>query len=289
MSGGHALRERAETLADLRQIVQAMKNLAFAELQRLTRMAAPLAQARDSVMQALRSLDDGAEAASAQDAPAAWLVIGAERGFCGAFNARLAEAAEGRRAVDPRQRFLLASRRLVDGAGAGWPDAIALPGCAAIDDADAVLERWMSALEAEALRAADVGVLHTDATGVVALRLWPEPQAMAQAGGDVSPGAAASLPSPPSPPMHYLPLPALRQALRRQARALLLRSALHASLAQENRSRLAQMERAQDHLDDLGRALQRLGASRRQAEITNELETLMSSFEGAAASASGTL
>jgi F-type H+-transporting ATPase subunit gamma len=81
--------------------------------------------------------------------------------------------------------------------------------------------------------------------------------------------------------MVYLPAAELRTALQHQARRLVLRAALHASLAQENRWRLSQMERAQDHLDELGRSLQRLSARRRQTEITNELETLMSAVGGA--------
>ena len=45
---------------------------------------------------------------------------------------------------------------------------------------------------------------------------------------------------------------------------------------------LAQMERAQDHLDEPGRALKRQRARSRQADITNEPGTLMSLFQGAA-------
>jgi F-type H+-transporting ATPase subunit gamma len=36
------------------------------------------------------------------------------------------------------------------------------------------------------------------------------------------------------------------------------------------------MQRAQDHLDELGRSLRQRYAQQRQAQITDELETLMS-------------
>ena len=50
--------ERAELLGELRDIVQAMKNVAFAELQRLNRDLPALAEARDAVHQVHRLAGD---------------------------------------------------------------------------------------------------------------------------------------------------------------------------------------------------------------------------------------
>lgn len=131
--------ERAELLGELRDIVQAMKNVAFAELQRLNRDLPALAEARDAVHQALASLpgadEPDAAAAPRRQAPSTvWLMIGAERGFCGGFNAHLAlELAQIGRA-EPRAEVLVASRRLLHLISPEATSALALPGCSAVDD-----------------------------------------------------------------------------------------------------------------------------------------------------------
>lgn len=276
MSGRNSLRERAALLDELRQIVQAMKNLAFAELQRVTRILPIQAQARDAVLQALRAVGIAKPASDApgpSPLPATWLVIGAERGFCGAFNATLWEEVGALRARDPQARVLVASRRLYELFGADPANAAVLGGCASTEDADARLDDWLAALSREGPKCSELWLLHASEAGTQRLRLLPEPQL---------PSGIASM-APPThaggAPMHYLPLPSLRAALVRQAGRLLIQAGLLASLREENRWRLSQMQRAQDHLDELGRALQRRYAGLRQADITNELETLMSSID----------
>jgi F-type H+-transporting ATPase subunit gamma len=277
MTGQHALRERAELLAELHDIVQAMKNLAFAQLQRVGRELPALAQARGAVLDALRRVDQFDPAVPpvaptrAGPPPVTWLVIGAERGFCGAFNARLVAAVEELRRAQPDTRVLVASRRLIDLLGSEAAGLVALPGCAAIEEAQVALDSWLSAVADEAAQGRDVALLHTDATGLRRQPLLPTPELDAE----------STAPQPVGPvPMHYLPLPALRPSLRRQAVRLLIHAGLCASLQQENHWRLTQMQLAQDHLDKLGHALRRRRAALRQADITSELETLTSSLAG---------
>ena len=92
MSATHALRERARLLDELRQIVQAMKNMAFAEMQRLSRARAAQDEACRAVLQALVDMSGPIDGQSGDAPSKVCLVIGAERGFCGAFNAHLAAA-----------------------------------------------------------------------------------------------------------------------------------------------------------------------------------------------------
>lgn len=272
MSGRNVLRERAALLDELGQIMQAMKNLAFAELQRVTRVLPALTLARDTLLDALRASHDGAgRKSNGRRRAITWLVIGAERGFCGPFNARLAAAVEDLRRENPDACIAVASRRLADLIGGDAAIDLRLSGCAAIEDIEAVLDEWTSALIAEAEQGREAWLLHADAEAFARRRLLPEPEL--DHGSDV-PRSSVIV------PMHYLPLASLRAALLRQAVRLLLRGGLLASLEQENRWRLAQMQRAVDHLDELGRRLRRRAAILRQAEITNELETLMSSLDG---------
>lgn len=296
MSGQLQLRDRATLLADLRQIVQAMKNLAMAELQRLQRSQPALAEAQqtlDAAWARLAGDDAGGDIAAAT--ARCWLVIGAERGFCGAFNAHLADAVAVL-AARPGQTVWLASRRLADAwqADAG-PDAASLrvlPGCATLDEAEPVLDAWLvAATEAATARAGqEVWLLSTGADGLRCQRLLPAPSEPRPWGGAADGLGGDPVPPPPSParqarplggdrPVHLgLPRPVLLAAVLHQAVRVQLRAALETSLVQENHARLAQMQRAQDHLDELAADLRRRWASLRQSDITNELELLTSAL-----------
>jgi len=249
--------------------VQAMKNIAFAELQHVSRVLPAQALAYETVLQSLCALPSQPETALAaprSSAPVAWLVVGAERGFCGAFNARLAAQVAALRHEDPTARLFIAGERLYQLAQSEAHEAVLLGGCAAIEDADNVLDEWLAALAREAPRCREVWLLYAEENAMARRRLLPEPSAPASA-----PVAGADA------PMHYLPPAALRRALVQQCVRLLLQTGLFTSLKQENRWRLAQMQHAQDHLEELGQALRKRRAALRQADITNEQETLMSS------------
>ncbi|MCY1307820.1 alternate F1F0 ATPase, F1 subunit gamma [compost metagenome] len=77
----------------------------------------------------------------------------------------------------------------------------------------------------------------------------------------------------------YLALSVLVPKLVLKVLRIVLLGALYQSLQQENRWRLAQMERAQDHLEESRRQLDRRYFRQRQAEMTTELEMLMSSLD----------
>ncbi len=277
MSTRNELRERADLLSELQQIVRAMKNVAFAELQRVSRALPALAEARVSVLQALDSVPKEATAAgpSAVRGPVLWLAIGAERGFCGAFNTRLAAAIEDLLRGDPPTRILVAGRRLAELLDGRTPQIVPVAGCSSIEDAHAALDNWLMPIDRAASEALEVKLLYFGDQGILRQRLFPAPETSSDA------HEVQRFPPQVRAPFGYLPLPALRSALRRQAVRLLVQTGLYRSLEQENHARLVQMQRAQDHLDELGRKLRRRYAVLRQAEITNELEILMTSITDA--------
>jgi len=273
VSGQSELRERAQLLSELRQIVQAMKNVAFAELQRVSHALPALVLARETVLCALDSVSDDPgtqQAAPACSQPALWLVIGAERGFCGAFNSRLVAAIDDLRRDDPQARLMIAGRKLADLLDGHTQGFVAIAGCSSIEDAYPALDSWLAAVGSNAQGAREAGLLYLSEPGPVRCRLLPAPEPMRR-GDDAKQGCRIGT------PLHYLPVPVLRSALLRQAARLLLQTGLYHSLEQENHARVMQMQRAQDHLEELGRLLRRRYARLRQAEITNELEILMTS------------
>ena len=274
MSGQSALRERAALLEELRQIVQAMKNIAFAELQRVAHLLPVQNLACDALIAALQALPEKADAREVtgrSNAPIAWLVIGSERGFCGAFNDHLATEVAALRNVDPTCRLFVAGQRLCQLLEAEPAQTIILPGCAALEDADSVLDAWIAAFSQVQAHWRELWLLYTGEATIERRRLLPIATAPKQTTSTPSSQLAHA-------PLHYLPLPALRAALEHQGLRLLLQGGLFASLKQEHRWRLAQMQRAQDHLEELGGVLRKRHAVLRQSEITNEQETLMSSL-----------
>jgi F-type H+-transporting ATPase subunit gamma len=262
MSGETALRERAQLLDELCQIVQSMKNLAFAELQRVSRMKQAQTLAHEAVQHALQAMplvEPGID--NRPEAKTTWLVLGAERGFCGAFNAQLTAAVNALRKRATPVTLLVASHRLLTQLEDTQGGVTALPGCATSEEADLVLDAWLDTLS-QAIRAGDqIWLMHVGGEGLVRQRLWP----------------LAPIPQQPvsTAPTMYLPAQTLRETLTRQALRLAMQAALYASLEQENHWRLAQMQRARDHLDEMGEKLRRRYAGLRQTHITGELQTLM--------------
>jgi F-type H+-transporting ATPase subunit gamma len=270
-----ALRERGALLDELGQIVQSMRNLAMAELQRVAKIRPAQMEARQTVADALAALQpDGALALSPVPAsgPVSWLVIGAERGFCGAFNAQLLEAVQDLCAGQPEAHVLLASARLARLAEGGVPEAMrtTMKGCAALDEAEPAVDEWLAAIWGAGHAGRAVWLMHVGEHGIVREPLWP-PVPWSEASRPDQHGSQACA------FLTYVPQAQLHAALARQACRLTVQSALQASLEQENRWRLSQMQRAHDHLDDLRRQLRQRYAALRQANITNELETLASS------------
>lgn len=265
---GTELHTRLSLLDELAQIVAAMKNLAYAELQRLGRRQPCQVLAEQTLAQALADL------LQHQQLPAGraqiCLVVGADRGFCGGFNDALAEAAAELTQGDQITHWLIAGERLNQRLDGQYPDAINLPGCSGSENPLETIEQWMDALLPlldRPLAPPQLWVLHHGEYQVVHRQLLP-------------PKGLSALARQPAP-QRYLELPQLLPPLLAEYLRLQLMGVLLLSLQQENQARLAQMKRAQDHLNDTRQQLRQRYFRQRQADITGELETLMSSLEQA--------
>lgn len=261
------LREHMRLLDELRQIVGAMRNLAYAELQRLDKAMAAQAQAEACVLRALADVT-GPEPPSTPGG-GVHLVIGSERGFCGGFDEPLASVARRIGAGADGTMLMVAGSRL---AGRLAPDAahcVPVPGSGSAEECAATVDGWIEAIQARIaaqtpLDALALRVTYHDAAQVRERTILPTPALPARGRG--------------AGPARTLGDGQLLPALKREALRVLLLGACYASLAQENRWRLLQMQRAQDHLDDASARLRRKYFLARQTDITTELETLMSSL-----------
>ncbi len=272
------LRERLALLAELGQIVAAMKNLAYVELRRVTRLQEAQAAAQAAMQQALGLA--GLVAGKEREKTDIWLAIGSENGFCGGFNEQLAEAALALAQQQPKARWLVAGNRLQQLLAEALPGAQPLPGAGTSEALSECLELWTAHLGELLTAASDQAqALPTPLPkiGLLFHRQLP--------GGEP---AIAQLPLLPSltageaRAQLLLPQTQLHTSLLLdQLRIQLLGAGLN-SLLQENRARLAQMQRAQDHLDEAEQTLQRRYFRERQADITAELQTLMASLDNGA-------
>ena len=267
---GTALRERLRLLEELRQIVAAMRNLAYAELQRLDRARNAHAKAEDVVLRALAdTAGDRLQAAAAGSRAMVWLVIGAERGFCGGFNDQLGAALRDLVGEHADATWMIAGSRLRPSVEALLPNAVWLTSCSGAEESIACIDAWLSCLAStdtpSGQEAPTLWVLHHGEQGVTRHRLLPFPDLMPPSSGP--------------PPIRLLPRAQLLPKLLAEAVRMGLLGALQRSLQQENHWRLVQMQRAQDYLEEAGKRLRGRYFRQRQSEITSELETLMSSFE----------
>ena len=194
-------------------------------------------------------------------------MIGTERGFCGGFNDRLADALPALMRQHPGARWMVAGARLRQRVEPFMPETVWLDGCTGVEDGPACVDAWLSKLAmpgaAEARAVPSLWLLHHAENGLAQRRLLPMPD--------------LPRPSEGPAPMRYLPTARLLPKLLAEMIRVALLDALHRSLQQENHWRLAQMQRAQDYLDDAGTRLRQRYFRQRQSDITSELETLMSS------------
>ncbi|MBI1395978.1 MAG: hypothetical protein GC151_08345 [Betaproteobacteria bacterium] len=267
---GHrrALVNRMSSLRDISGILDAMKNLALVEVRRIEGYIAAQ-RAASSVMRA--SLQD--LLASRPGRPAlrtpeteVLIAIGAERGFCGDFQARVAESVRTLAAASavPPSLVLVGS----------WPEpplagveTRVIGGASVAEDVATVLDELVDTLAhlfAGALHAPPAGLrlVYLDGEGPRIHRLLPfepdTPSSSARRAVDT-----------------LLPCDVLVTAVTRQLLEALLQTALLDSLLAENHQRLDHMDSAirklDEKLDELDRRQKRL----RQEEITQEIEIIL--------------
>lgn len=258
MSGSDS-RTRLTLLDELTQIVAAMKNLAYAELQRL----AHLLEAQQAAEQAMQSAVQNLWPSSNTSNPNAgiWLATGSERGFCGGFNDQMADAVLQRQRQYPDTQWFIAGERLRQRLEDHLPQAYWLPSSNSSEDYQDCIELWTEALTKHLFTAPLYTLLHTE-QGIQQHQLL----------------YFSSCQAPTQSPKHYLTLEQLQPPLLLELLRIQLLGVQFQSLQQENLARLTQMKRAQDHLDETRQDLHRQYFRQRQSEITSELETLMLSL-----------
>lgn len=262
------------TFGDIAEIVEAMKNLALVEVRRVTGFIEAQRRSAAIIEDALADFFDGYPGFRTPPSTGGDVccVIGSERGFCGDFNLRLAEAA---RTLGAQLRT--PSRTVLVGANLSstWTDAAdaRCAGASVADEVSATMARLADSIR-DLMPPAPGGppwglvlLLHGE-TGPELRRLLP-----------LSIGAANRRRRPFPVDLDLDPADFLAAAMRQYLFAAPL-AALYESLLIENQRRLDHMDRALRKMDDRLAELGRERNRRRQEEITEDIELILMSAGG---------
>jgi len=275
MSARRKMAARLETYGEVRAILAAIKNMALAELHRLAGLHENQRRAMRTVERAAADFVAFYPPLDGEPTLQACIVVGSERGFCGEFNAALAQAAIARHAHG--ERVLLVGTRLAERAAQLDLALDSVPGASVTEELAPALERvlaWLERIQDEA---------PGGTTQVSALLQDPDaPRLLQRTLVPLPLPAAGAAPRPASPPRLTLAPRRFLRALADQALMLSLHEVFSVSLIAENRRRLAHMEGALRRLDETTAVLGRRMHAARQEEITQEIEVIMLSAQALA-------
>ncbi len=272
MSRRREIEARIEALGDIGKIMRSMKNLSYMETRKLARFL-------DSQRRVVAGID-----AAARDFLAHWpellkaipgarvvyVLIGAERGFCGSFDEEVLTCLERETAAAAEQPLLIAvGARLAGALGRDPRLAESLAGASAAEEVPAVLSRLVQGLNrlTSDLGPPRLSVIHWDAETeqVVSFLVLPPFQFG---------GARAATPHPFPPALNLRPERFLTLLLEHYLFSA-LHELLYGSLMAEHQQRVRHLEGALRRVDDRIQELTLRRNSVRQEEITEEIELIL--------------
>ncbi len=271
MTHRHNLERHRHSLAEIRDILNAMKTLAYMETRKLTRFLDAqhaVVQNIEDVAADLLSFHPAALAEAKETVPV-YLLIGTERGFCGDFNHTLLKHMESALQENPAEGLMLIAvgRKLHTLLEGDARMAAVVDGASAVEELPLLLNRLVSSLTELQDKHGVVSVYclyHGSEDGVVMQELLPPFQHL--------------LNRPPSfshpPLLNQSPREFLVELAEHYLFAA-LNEMLYTSLMMENHRRVAHLEGAVKHLDDESAELAQRCNGLRQEEIIEEIEVIL--------------
>jgi F-type H+-transporting ATPase subunit gamma len=281
MTKRRELEEHRHSLAEVREIMNSMKTLAFMESRKLDRfLAAQRTVVTDieTVAADFLSFHPDALPAPKTDQAEVYLVIGSERGFCGDFNAALGRfvAEQVSPESKPDASLVVCGRKLEPLLEHDARVVHYTEGASVVEEISAVLGQitdTLTGLQNDNGAPSLYLVFHeSEESGIILQRLLPPFRELAQPESE-----------PGFPPRLLLEPAEFVLQLTEQYVFAALHAALYQSLMIENRRRVRHLEGAVSHLDEETAELTRRSNSLRQEEIVEEIEVILLSRDSLAA------
>jgi F-type H+-transporting ATPase subunit gamma len=268
MSRRRNLEQHRRSLAEIREIMNSMKNLAYMETRKLARFV----DAQQAVVESIETVAGdfvhfhGAVLPEVSEATTVFLLSGSERGFCGNFNHALLRQAETIPAPG-RPRLITVGRKLGSLLAGDARVAAALDGASVLEETAAVLMtivRELNALQRRHGLLSVVGIHHGAEGGIKAQQILPPFHHLLNRPSTFS----------YAPELNQRPREFLLELTDHYLFASLYQI-LYASLMAENRYRVSHLEGAVRHLDEQSANLARQSNALRQEEIVEEIEVIL--------------
>jgi F-type H+-transporting ATPase subunit gamma len=265
------LERHRDGLSQIREIMNSMKTLAYMETRKLSRFLA----AQQAVVQSIDEAAADFVSYFPQTLPEAkpgltvYLVIGAERGFCGNFNHILVEQLDSM-LVDPHASgtaIIAVGHKLHGLLQDDVRLAAAIDGASTTEEVTSILNKIVTELSSlqNKYRALELYCCsHGNNDEIVTQKLLPSFQHHLH-----------QRPQHHHPPVLNLPAEDFLVELTEQYLFAVLHEILYTSLMQENDHRVAHLERAVRRLDEEAEDLTRKCNALRQEEIIEEIEVIL--------------
>lgn len=272
MSRRRNVEGRITALKEIHSIMASMKNLAIMETRKLARFHQTQQRVANSIRDALHEVwRFHRPGIGLPDWPPVFLLLGSERGFCGAYNEQLLNRLE-------QQPEHLTAPLIAVGSRLGgvilqrYPRANCLPGAVVAGEVANVLSSVITTLNQLRQRH---GSLRLEVIHFIPDQHEPACEPTLPSLKDLS--------SRGLPPLTNLPPPQLIGELLEQYLLALAHAWFFSALMAENQRRMQHLDQAGHHLEH---QLEELGKRRnmlRQEEITEEIEVILLSAESACA------
>ncbi|SEG07479.1 F0F1 ATP synthase subunit gamma [Marinobacterium lutimaris] len=280
MSQRHELARHRQKLAEAREVMNSMKSLAFMETRKLAQFLVSqrevVATLKEVAADFLR-FHQPPEAYTATG-PAVYLLIGSERGFCGAFNEALVDQLETERDAQEAE-LILCGHKLCALLEDDRRILHRVEGVSVVDEAGTLLVRVSTLLADLNLQRGPIllRVIYQDdeQQSVRVDQLLP-PFLPAPAEGSDNNTLQSQVP----PELHLEPREFFSELVEHYLFAL-LHEVIFVSLMSEYRRRTQHLDGAVRYLDERLEAMQRRDNQLRQEEITEEIEVLLLNAAGA--------
>lgn len=264
------LQHHRHSLSEIRNILNAMKTLAYME----TRKLSAFCDSQHKVVEGIKDVAadflyfyPDAQPEEMKATPV-YVVVGTERGFCGDVNQALLRHIESSSTIPSiaDADLIIVGRKLHNIVGAEIAISVKIDGPSVVEEIPAVLEHIVQAvtdLQAQRPMLSVYGVYHGRESRIITEKLLPPFQPNRQS------------PRFSSPPILNLPPKAFLLGMTEQYIFSALHELLYSSLLEENHRRVVHLEGAVKHLDHLSEKLTQQFNVLRREEIIEEIEVIL--------------